>query len=99
MSYSPEVYEKVRQMIEARRRRAEDEADARAEAFFASCPEAQEASTEMRQSAYSVVRAIGAGQNATELVQRIRTVNLDEMTPMQALNLLYEWKAVAEKLP
>ena len=36
---------------------------------------------------------------ATELVQRIRTVNLDEMTPMQALNLLYEWKATAEKLP
>ena len=36
---------------------------------------------------------------ANDLVQRIRTVNLDEMTPMQALNLLYEWKAVAEKLP
>ena len=76
MSYSPEVYEKVRQMIEDRRRRAEDEADARAEAFFASCPEAQEASTEMRQSAYSVVRAIGAGQNATELVQRMMRRNL-----------------------
>ncbi len=36
---------------------------------------------------------------AQELVQRIRAANLDDMTPVQALNTLYEWKTMAQKLP
>jgi len=36
---------------------------------------------------------------AVELVSRIRRLNLDEMSPMQALNLLYELKTTAERLP
>jgi len=36
---------------------------------------------------------------ATELVSRVRNLPLDDLTPMQALNLLYELKAVAQRLP
>ena len=40
-----------------------------------------------------------ADLGASDLVRRIRALDLDELTPVQALNTLYELRTVAEKLP
>ncbi|MEA4824887.1 MAG: DNA mismatch repair protein MutS [Clostridiaceae bacterium] len=40
-----------------------------------------------------------ADLGASDLVRRVRGLNLDDFTPMQALNMLYELKSIAEKLP
>jgi len=40
-----------------------------------------------------------ADMGANDIVQRIRTLDLDNLSPMGALNLLYELKILAERLP
>lgn len=76
MSYPVNVYEQVRQTIADRRRKAEDDAQARADAFYAESPEARQAAAEMRRSAYAVVRAIGASEDAQAIVESMMRRNL-----------------------
>ena len=44
-------------------------------------------------------RGVLADFGAFEIVERIRGTDLDSLTPVAALNLLYELKIMAERLP
>lgn len=76
MAYRQELYETAKQMMDARRSRAENEAEMRKLLAIGKIPEIAELQDKMRQSALGVIKVIGMGDAATAYIENLRNENL-----------------------
>ncbi len=75
MGYAREVYTSARQILQNRRRHAEEEAERRRAAFHLRCPEAKETERQLASTAVSAARAVLRGGNAKESLQKLKEEN------------------------
>lgn len=76
MAYKKSVYEKAKQRLEARRKKAEDDLQQRRGVAFARCPELAAVEHEMADCALKAVKAIGLGDDAEKQVLEISKKSL-----------------------
>ena len=72
MGYSKEVYRIASAKLAERRAKAEREAEERRTAFFAACPRALEIERELSRTGVAAARAVLAGGNVRENLERLK---------------------------
>lgn len=87
MAYKKSVYEKARQRLEARRKKAEDDLQQRRSAAFLKCPGLAEVEREMADCALKAVKAIGLGDDAEKQVTEISKKSLQAQQKRKELLL------------
>lgn len=75
MGYSKEVYRIASAKLAERRAKAEREAEERRTAFFAACPRALEIERELSRTGVAAARAVLAGGNVRENLERLKENN------------------------
>lgn len=76
MGYGKKIYEEARAQLEASRRQAEAQAAARAQEFYAQCPQAQEVKEQMGSNAAKAAKAVLRGGNARAEMEKLRDKGL-----------------------
>ena len=76
MAYRQELYEKAKQIIDARRNAAENNAEVQKMLVIKKIPEIGELLEKMRISALGVINVIGMGNAAAEYIEKLKTENL-----------------------
>ncbi len=77
MGYSKQIYKQAAAELRARRERAQADAELHKAQFIEKCPVVLDIESEMAKTGLEAVRAVGAGKNALEIVNRLAKYNLE----------------------
>lgn len=77
MGYAKQIYKLAAAELKARRERAEAIAAQHKQEFVCACPAVLDIESEMAKTGLEAVKAVGAGENALEIVQNLAKYNLE----------------------
>lgn len=77
MGYSKQIYKQAGAELKARREHAQAVAALHKKQFAEKCPAVLDIETEMAKTGMEAVKAVGAGENALEIVQKLAKYNLE----------------------
>ena len=76
MGFSKQIYMQAAAVLRARREKAEKEAEFHKAQFLEKCPQVLEIEREMAKTGLAAVKAVGAGKDAVEVIQKLAKYNL-----------------------
>lgn len=85
MKYAKQIYTRASAELRARRERAEATAAHHKQEFARVCPAVTDIENEMAKTGLEAVKAVGAGENAVEIVRKLAKYNLELQAKRKAL--------------
>lgn len=87
MGFSKQIYMQAAAVLRARREKAEKEAEFHKAQFLEKCPQVLEIEREMAKTGLAAVKAVGAGKDAVEVIQKLAKYNLELQAQRRSLLL------------
>lgn len=85
MAYSETVYEKAKEELDRRRRKAETDQQERNSELALRFPEIRELEREMARAGYEIVKAIGMGADAAAFIEKLKQRNLEVQADIKCI--------------
>lgn len=85
MGYGREIYAAAENKLRERRRRAEEEAEKRRQAFYRACPRAEEIERTLCSTSVSAAKAVLSGKNAAQALTALKEKNLSLQKELKEL--------------